>query len=171
MTAHSGCVTTTWTIATATWATPLAAAPRRTSRCQQFLKSISTKPNHPAQGRPAKGYILHTSGPKFSRDPARGMTIAESLSHITNGCGGTINDQGTWTTGSQGQMLNPPADGIHHCCTSGQNCTTTFDQTFTGHGYPVIIVSQDGNTTGNRNHITRSCANGVGSCPIVSISP
>ena len=100
-----------------------------------------------------------------------GMIIAESLSNITNGCGGTINDQGTWTTGSQGQMLNPPADGIHHCCTSGQNCATTFDQKFTVDGYPVIIVSQDGSTTGNRNHVSWSCANGVGSCPIVSISP
>ena len=99
--------------------------------------------------------------------PIAGMTVQESTS-VSSSCGpGDWVDSGTWTTDANGALVG--VDHIHVCGTG--NCGITVTQTFTVNGYGVVIMSSNGGTTGAKNVITMSIANGVSSCPKVVITP
>jgi len=98
-----------------------------------------------------------------------GMTIAESVSSISGSCPtSSVTDSSTWTTDSTGTMIG--TDELFVCC-NGATCGISWNQTFTVNGFGVIILSQDGVTTGTKNVISVSCSGGNGSCPRIAITP
>lgn len=98
-----------------------------------------------------------------------GMTIKESLSGTTTCSNGTIEDFGQWTTDSTGTLTSP--DEIFFCCLTGSNCGLSLNQSFTVNGQPVLVMGQNGVTTGTKNAITISCTNGKPTCPNIVITP
>ncbi len=98
-----------------------------------------------------------------------GMTIAESVSSISGSCStSSVTDSSTWQTDSTGTMIG--TDELFVCC-NGATCSISWNQTFTVNGFGVIILSQDGVTTGTKNIISVGCTSGNGSCPRIAITP
>ena len=133
-----------------------------------FLQVVSTATVGACNGAGCEAQIqykvLDVNGTAL---PIAGMTVQESTS-VSSSCGpGDWVDSGTWTTDANGALVG--VDHIHVCGTG--NCGITVTQTFTVNGYGVVIMSSNGGTTGAKNVITMSIANGVSSCPKVVITP
>ncbi len=109
--------------------------------------------------------VLDTSGASMS---IAGMTITESVSPDNGTCHSTIVDSSSWSTDSTGTMIG--LDGISTCC-NGNTCQVSYSQTFTVNGFGVLIMSQDGGTTGTHNAISIVCTSGSGACPRIAITP
>jgi len=101
-----------------------------------------------------------------------GMKVLETVTLAGgNTCSySTFDDLGQWTTSPTGNLTT--SDNILFCpSTSDQGCVESLNQTFTVNGYPVLLMSQDGGTTGTKNAITITSANGITSCPRIAITP
>jgi len=96
-----------------------------------------------------------------------GMAVQESSS-VSAPCSGTYQDASTWFTNGSGYLIG--TDNIHICAGTA-NCTITITQTFTVDGFPVLIMSNDGVTTGTKNVITITLSHGTSTCPRIVITP
>jgi hypothetical protein len=99
-----------------------------------------------------------------------GMIIAESLSGASGTCTVNFVDSSTWNADSTGTMVG--SDGVGPiCCAAGSTCSKSVNQSFTVNGFPVLIMGQDGITTGTHNAITDTCNNGQADCARIVITP
>jgi len=98
-----------------------------------------------------------------------GMTVAETVTVVSNTCNTVIQDAATWSTDPTGTMTQP--DIIRYCCGPGESCRTVTNQTFTVNGTPVYLLNADGITSGSHNVITNTCDNQHGNCAIPVITP
>lgn len=99
-----------------------------------------------------------------------GMTVKESVSTPTGTCSvQTINDSDQWTTTPNGTL--DADDEVSVCPGTQGTCSVSWNQTFTVNGYSVLLMNQQGTSSGTHNAITVNISNGIASCPTVVITP
>lgn len=137
-----------------------------------YLQLLSNTPDVACQGLSCQADLLYRVL-DYNGNPMLipGMTINEVVTADTGTCHSMINQGLPWTTDSNGTMTR--RDGVHICCTgSPLICKTIFTQSFTVNGFFVFITdSSFPSNVGTHNLITVACNNGIGSCPIIVITP